>query len=195
MTGWTLLGALTIGIAAWLFFSGFFKTWRRYRGVRVVTCPENHESAAVKVDAVDAAKWFAVSGEPDVHLRACSRWPEKEGCDQACLKEINASPDACALHTIVASWYDGKHCIHCQKAIGEIVWHERPPAVKLADGTTREWKEIAPEQLPKVFASGEPVCWSCFMVENFRHEHPEMVVQRIHPVEQHHAIPPSTATY
>jgi hypothetical protein len=195
MWGWTILGALTIGIVAYLLLSGFLKTWRLYRGVRVITCPENHDTAAVRVDAFDAAKWFAVSGEADIHLRSCSRWPEMEGCDQACRNEINAAPDRCLLQNIVASWYAGKSCHYCRKEIGEIVWHERPPAVKMADGTIHEWKDLPAEKLPKVFAAGEPVCWACFMVETFRKDHPEMVVQRRHETIQHHPLPPSAATY
>lgn len=195
MDGWTILGALAIGIAALLLLGGFLKTWRLYRGVRVITCPENHEPAAVRVAALDAARSFAVSGDSDIHLRSCSRWPEMEGCDQACRNEIDASPQACLLQNIVASWYEGKHCHYCAKEIGEIVWHERPPAVTLADGTIHEWKDLPAERLPKVFAAGKPVCWACFMVETFRKEHPEMVVQRVRLAVPHHAIAPSTTTY
>lgn len=192
---WTILGAITIGIAAYLLLSGFLKTWRVYRGVRVITCPENHEPAAVRVAALDAAKWFAVAGETDIHLRSCSRWPEMAGCDEACRSEINDSPQACLLQNIVASWYEGKQCHYCEKPIGSIVWHERPPAVKLPDGTIHEWKDLPAERLPKVFAAGAPVCWACNVIENFRVEHPELVIQRMHTGAPRHTLPPSVATY
>ena len=195
MYGWTFLGLVVIGVAAWLLVSGFLKTWRLYRGVHVITCTENLQPAAVNVAAFDAAKWFAVSGETDLHLRTCSRWPEMAGCDQACLSQIQTAPQACALHTIVTSWYEGKQCHFCARDIGKIVWHERPPALRMPDGTTREWKEVAPEELPHVFANAVPVCWACHMVETFRQEHPEMVVERVHQSASHHAIPPSSAVY
>ena len=195
MNMWSILGALVIGVAAWLLLSGFLKTWRLYRGVHVITCPENAQSAAVSVTAFDAAKWFAVSGETDLHVRGCSRWPEMAGCDEACMPQIQSSPHECLVRTIVTNWYEGKACHYCAKPIGEIVWHERPPAVKLRTGTTAEWKDIAPEDLPAVFATAEPVCWACHMVETFRHEHPEMIVQRRHVTEPHHTIQPTSAQY
>lgn len=195
MYAWTILVLAVIGIAAWLLVSGFIRTWRLYRGVHVITCPENLEPAAVKVAAFDAAKWFAVSGEKDLHLNRCSRWPEMADCDQACLRQIESSPEACALHTIVASWYEGKVCHFCARPIGEIVWHERPPALRMQDGTMREWKDVAPQDLPKVFATAEPVCWACNVVEEFRHEHPDLVVERHRLAPHPHAIPPSAAVY
>lgn len=195
MTGWTLLGILTIGIAAYLLFSGFFKTWRLYRGVRVISCPETLQPAAVKVAVFDAAKWYAVSGEADLHLRDCSRWPARAGCDEGCLKQIQASPADCLVHSIVAKWYEGKECHFCGREIGPIVWHDRPPAVVLENGETREWKEIRAEELPRIFAKALPSCWACHMVETFRKEHPDRVIESAYRSVPHHAIPPSADVY
>jgi hypothetical protein len=193
--GWTLIGAIVISIAAWLLFSGFLRTWRLYRGVRLITCPENLQTAAVSVAAFDAARWHAISGESDLHLRTCSRWPEMSGCDQACLTQIRQAPAACKVQAIVTAWYEGKSCQLCGKEIGEVVWHERPPALRMPDGTVREWSEVPPQELPAVFASAAPVCWACFTVENFRHDHPEMVIERVRTAVPRHAIPPSNEQY
>lgn len=196
MNEWMIgVAAVAGAIAVFLLLSGFFRAYRAWRGVRVITCPENHEPAAVKVAAFDAAKTFAVAGATSPHLKTCSRWPEMAGCDEACLSQIEASPDATRLQSIVGSWYDGKHCVYCEKEIGDIVWHERPPAVKLEDGSIREWKELPPEALPKVFRTAEPVCWSCGLFENFRKEHPEVVIERPRPAEPQHTLPPSSALY
>lgn len=195
MSAWTLLGTLIIGGAAFLLLSGFIKTWRLYHGVRIITCPENLQPAAVSVAALDAAKWFAIAGEKELHLRSCSRWPEMAGCDEACLTQIEAAPLACRVQSIVTSWYEGKSCHFCQRPIEHIVWHERPPAVLLNGGTTREWKEIVPEELPKVFATAAPVCWACHIVETFRHEHPEKVIQRVRMPAASKAIPPSANVF
>lgn len=193
--GWTLFGAIVISVAAYLLFSGFLKTWRLYRGVRVITCPENLQTAAVSVAAFEAAKWHAISGESEIHLRTCTRWPEMAGCDQACLSQIQRAPSACKVQSMVTSWYEGKHCHYCDRGIGEIVWHERPPALRMPDGAVREWKSVPPQELPAVFASAAPVCWACFTVEAFRHDHPEMVIERARAAMTHHAIPPSSDLY
>jgi hypothetical protein len=195
MTGWTFAALIVLSVAAYLLASGFLRTYRLYRGVRVITCPENLQPAAVRVAAFDAAKWFAIAGEKDVHLRDCSRWPEMAGCDEACLSQVEASPQGCLVHTIVTAWYSGKSCHYCARPIGRIVWHERPPAVRLADGQTKEWKDIAPEQLPSVFATAEAVCWACHIVEGFRREHPEMVIERIHPADAKEILQPTEAVY
>ena len=104
------------------------------RGQRIITCPDNQQPAAVRL------AWLGHS------LRSCTRWPEKAGCGQECLAQIDAAPRECLVQSIVASWYAGKSCVICKTAIGEIVWHERPPGLRLADGTTREWKEIAAQE-------------------------------------------------
>lgn len=195
MYAWTILGTIVISVAAFLLLSGFLRTWRLYRGPRVITCPETLQPAAVEVAAFRAAKWFALSGETDLHLVGCSRWPEKAGCDQACLSQIESSATACRVQSMVTAWYEGRECNFCGRDIGTIAWHERPPAIRVSDGTIRTWKEIAAQDLPAVFVSGEPVCWACCTVENFRHEHPEMVIERVRTAVTHHPIPPSEGVY
>jgi hypothetical protein len=195
MYGWTLIASLIIGIAAWVLIAGFVRTWRLYHGVHVITCPENLRAAAVRVNVLEAAKWNALSGESDLSLRTCTRWPEMAGCDEACLSQIESSPRACAVTTIVSNWYANKQCHFCGKAIGEISWHERPPALWALDGITHEWKDLAPEDLPTLFATADPVCWACHVVETFRREHPEKVLEARRLSETRKVIPPSAAMY
>ena len=86
------------------------RNWFRYRGVRLIVCPETFQPAAVKVDARRAAK---------LRLDACSRWPDREGCDQACLAQIESSPEKSALETIVDGWFLGKRCYFCRHTIAD----------------------------------------------------------------------------
>ena len=151
---------------------------------RLVTCPENLEPAAVKLALIGPT-----------HLSACSRWPEMEGCGQECLSQILSAPHDCLVRNIVASWYENRSCHFCHREIGKVVWHERPPALLLPDGTTREWKDVAPQDLPKMFNDAEAVCWACHMVETFRREHPEWVVERVRLAAPRRAIPPSVNVY
>src|SRR3990170_731940 len=67
-----LVAAIVLGAGVYAFIA--YRTWARFRGTRVVVCPENHQTAAVEVDAGQAAV-SAVMGSPDLHLQACSRWP------------------------------------------------------------------------------------------------------------------------
>jgi hypothetical protein len=62
----------------------------KFRGTRLVTCPETQRFAGVEVDAEYAALASPISG-CKIRLKHCSRWPERQVCDQSCLKQI-ASP-------------------------------------------------------------------------------------------------------
>ena len=178
MDVWTVVGILAIAAAVLAFLRA-----RAYRETFVITCPDNLEPAAVKMAAFDE------------RLRACTRWPEKAGCGQECLRQIESSPHDCLVQSIVARWYEHRDCVYCHKPIGEIVWHERPPALRTADGRTREWKDISPEELPKAFNDAEAVCWPCNLVETFRREHPEQVIQRKRLIESVHPLPPTVNVY
>lgn len=195
MTAWTFLLAALLLIVGYLAASGFFRVWQLYRGPRIITCPENDQPAAVKVDALSAAKWTAIAGETPLRLSSCSRWPEMAGCGQECLSQVESSPVDCAVKTIVTKWYAGKSCVFCQEPIGTIVWHERPPALRAPDGTTREWKDIPAEDLSRVFATHSPVCWPCHICESFRHDHEELVIDRPPHGTRHAAINPSYDVY
>jgi hypothetical protein len=195
VTIWAFTGSVVLAVAAYALLSGFLSTYRKYRGLRVITCPENLQAASVRVDAFRAAHWAAISGDTVLRLNACSRWPGMAGCGQDCLVQIQSAPEACAVITIVAGWYEGKDCFYCKLPIGPIVWHERPPAVRSADGLTREWKDIPPEQLPAVFRTHQPVCFSCSLTEGFLHDHPDMVVSRPREVAVETTLNPSSDVY
>ena len=184
-TLWSLLALSVVAIAIYVFLGEFLRNWFRYRGVRLIVCPETFQPAAVKVDAARAAKLAALSGEPELRLDACSRWPDREGCDQACLAQIESSPEKSELETIVDGWFIGKRCYFCRHTI------EESGAVVTPGGGVTDWTAIAPEQIPNVFAVSDPVCRRCFMVESFRAEHPEWVIERVHPTEPHTTIAPT----
>ena len=130
---------------------------------RLVTCPDNKQTAAV-------------SGIR--RLTKCSRWPERAGCDQDCLAQIEASPQDCLVATIVKAWYTGKTCVICKRAI------ETPAAVIAPDGLTREWSEFAPQDLPRVFATHQPLCWQCNNVEELARLRPDVVTRRHYPAPE-----------
>ena len=162
---WLLIVA-GVGLAA-------FAVTRRYlavRGARLVECPENHETAAVKVESA----WAALGG--DWRLADCSRWPEKQSCGRQCLAQIEKAPEECLVRTVVTQWYKDKSCVLCGKPLGEIDWYNRKPALMDRQGKARPWPEVAPETLPDVLATHRPVCFDCYVAETFRKEHPELVV-------------------
>jgi hypothetical protein len=153
------------------------RAFLKYRGQRVITCPENQRPAGVAVDTGHVLR-AALGGKTDLRLKTCSRWPERRDCGQQCLEQIGAAPEGCLVRHVLAEWYRGKHCVICGKPIGEIQWADHKPALLNAQGHTVEWREIAPQDVPDTLAADKPVCWNCHIVNRMRSEHPELVLDR-----------------
>jgi hypothetical protein len=64
-------------------------TFARYRGTRLVRCPETGIAAEIEVDARHAAL-TALGGTPDVRVTDCTLWPGRAGCAGACARETPA---------------------------------------------------------------------------------------------------------
>ena len=149
----------------------------RYRGARVVICPETREPAGVNVDAGHAAA-TASFGVPELRLKSCSRWPERAGCGQECLLQIEISPEDCLVRNMLKSWYADKTCVLCGKPFGDIHLTDHKPALMNAEGLTIEWRDVHPELLPKMLATHKPVCWDCHNMQTLIREHPGLVFER-----------------
>ena len=148
-----------------------------FRGNRLVSCPENHRPAAVRV-AAEKAAFEALLGKQQLSLKTCSRWPARQACGQECLAQIDEAPKACLVRTIINRWYQGEVCVYCHKPFGEIHWHDHRPALLSRERKTVQWNEIPAENLQDTLGTHRPVCWSCHIAETFRREHPEKVVDR-----------------
>ncbi len=171
------LSAIALGVTGFASIRGI-RTYLRARGKRLVTCPETQCAAAVELDA-NRAGWKALLGESYMHLHDCSRWPEKQGCAQDCLQQIETLGQGCLVGSIVASWYQGKTCVYCHKPVDKVEeWTGHIPALLGPDEKTVVWGKVPPEKLPEVFEKYQPVCWSCHIAETFRREHPELVTDR-----------------
>jgi len=158
-------------------FRRALRTYLKFRGKRLVSCPETHKPAAVRVAAGKAALEVTV-GNHQLRLSECSRWPEREACGQECLAQIQEAPKACLVWTIINQWYQGQKCVYCHKPFGEIHWHDHPPALLGSERRTVEWDKIPTEKLQEVMGTHWPVCWNCHIAQTFRREHPELVVDR-----------------
>lgn len=177
MTYILLVLAAAVAVAVIFEITRALRAYFKFRGQRVITCPENHQPAAVRVAAGKAAVESAIHA-PHLNLSACSRWPEKAGCGQECLSQIKDNPESCLVSNIVNHWYEGKSCVFCHKPFGEIHWHDHPPALIDVQRKTVQWDEVPVENLQQTLATHWPVCWNCHIAETFRHQHPELVTDR-----------------
>jgi len=58
----------------------------RYRGARMVTCPQTHGPALVRFDSTHAA-FTGIFSKEKLRLAACTLWPQHLGCAQECMGE------------------------------------------------------------------------------------------------------------
>ena len=171
----TLLAVATVFVMVEL--RRALRTYLKFRGKMLVSCPQTHRPAAVRVAAAKAA-WEAIVGNEDLRLSECSRWRKRPSCGQRCLAQIQEAPKACLVWTIINQWYHGQECAYCRKPFGEIHWHDHPPALLNNERQTVQWNEIPEEKLQQALGTHWPVCWNCHVAETFRREHPDMVVDR-----------------
>jgi hypothetical protein len=154
---------------------------RTYRGLRVIICPESRSPEVVEVDAARAA-WTALFSRRDLRLSSCSRWPEKSGCGQECLKEVEETPDGCLVRERLTRWYAGKSCAICGKAFGEIRWHDHKPALATLERQILRWDDVPPRELAETLTTHFPVCWDCDVAETFRRNFSDLVLDDSRPL-------------
>jgi hypothetical protein len=172
--------ALVVAIAAVfaaLVLTRLARAWRRYRGQRVIACPETRQPAGVVVDAGHAAA-TALGGAPELRLSSCSRWPERAGCGQPCLSQIAAAPEDCLVRNILAKWYEGKTCASCGRIMDMAEWLAAPPALMGAGGVSLDWGQVPADKLHETLAASRPMCFACHTASTLVRKHPELISDR-----------------
>jgi hypothetical protein len=84
------LAAVFVFISLAIVVIEFVGTWAIWRVARDIVCPADDRPASIGVDAVRAALPAAVGRPPRLTVQACSRWPERAGCEQKCLAQLTA---------------------------------------------------------------------------------------------------------
>ncbi len=179
MTEFTALSVILAGsIGAWAAWdlTRAARVWRRFRGPRVVTCPETGRAAAVRIDLTYAVTTALLEHEAAVRLAECSRWSTRGHCDQPCAGAAR-SRESTPL-AVADRFFAGHVCTHCGRSIGDVQFMNHHAALLAPDGTTVEWSDVPPEHLPAALLDGRPVCWNCHVAETFRRTRPDLVTDR-----------------
>ena len=157
------LALLSLGVVGWGFWRAARSYWK-FRGRRIVTCPETGLPAAVDLAMRHIAVTAAFRG-PSLQLRDCSRWRERAPCNQPCLRQIEAAPEEFLVLTILAKWYQGKTCICCGRSLGQFTRWGHKPCLMSPDLRMLEWKDVQTEDIPGMLATHAPVCRTCLLAE------------------------------
>ena len=173
----SLIAIITIAAALWFGIRWLVRSFSKYRGSRIVTCPETKEPAIVEVDSLHASLTSTV-GLPDIRLDACSRWPIKEQCGQECLIDLDVAPERCLVSGVLMRWYRDRKCVYCRKVFSELHWVDHQPALLSPDAKLTGWNEVNLDKLRNVLETYSPVCWDCYIAQKFRLDHPDLVVFR-----------------
>jgi len=177
----TAIGLLMViallAVALWFGIRWLIRSSSRYRGQRIVTCPETKGPAIVEVDSLHASLTSTV-GLPDIRLKDCSRWPIKGECGQECLTELDVAPERCLVSGVLMRWYNDKNCVYCRNTFPELHWTDHRPALLSPAGKLTSWNEVNLHELRTVLETHLPVCWNCFIAQSFRRDHPDLVVFR-----------------
>jgi hypothetical protein len=180
------MSGLPLSTSWWLFLLGvavlatagrLLGIWWHERGPRAIVCPENLRAAGVTVDARHAAL-TGFAGRENLRLSSCSRWPDRAGCGQQCLTQVESSPEGCLVRNILVKWYEGKSCSLCGKPFGEIEWSGQKPALVRADKVSVEWSRVPAEQLTETLETASPVCFACHMANTLVRERPDLAIDR-----------------
>jgi hypothetical protein len=174
----TLFILLLIVMVALTYAAITVATWLKLRSTRVVACPENQEPAAVAVDvphAVLTALWEA----PQLRLQSCSRWPEHAKCKEECVTQIAEAPHDTRATSLLRFFFAGKQCVLCRRDIGLVrAGDPKPGFLNPKSHDILAWESIPPHELSAILRTHLPVCSNCQILETFRHEHPDLVVDR-----------------
>ena len=173
----SLIAIIVTAAALWFGIRWLVRSSSRFRGPRIVTCPETKEPTIVEVDALHASLTSTV-GLPDIRLKDCSRWPIRAQCGQECLMDLDVAPDECLVSGVLMRWYRDKNCVYCRKAFPELHWVDHRPALLSADQKLLAWNEVHLDELRNVLETHLPVCWDCYIAQTFRKDHPDLVVIR-----------------
>jgi len=173
----SLIAITLLAAALWFGIRWLVRSSSRYRGQRIVTCPETKEPAIVEVDALHASLTATV-GLPDIRLEECSRWPLKKECGQECLVDLDVAPDRCLVSGVLMRWYRDKDCAYCRRAFLEVHWLDHRPALLTPEGKLMTWNQVNLDKLENVLKTHSPVCWNCYLAQQFRLDHPDLVVYR-----------------
>ena len=173
----SLIAIIAIAAALWFGIRWLVRSFSKYRGSRIVTCPETKKPAIVEVDSLHASLTSTV-GLPDIRLEECSRWPIKEQCGQECLTDLDVTPKRCLVSGVLMRWYHDKKCVYCGEGFSELHWVDHRPALLSPDGKLAGWNEVNLDKLRNVLETYSPVCWDCYVAQKFRLDHPDLVVFR-----------------
>jgi hypothetical protein len=102
-------------------------------------------------------------------------------------RHTKANPHDPATTAQLKHFFEGKSCAVCSRPVPPVHAGELRPG--LLNASTHEsivWNDIPAANLSATLANHLPVCSNCLVLETFRRQHPDLVVDRHRIVEPSH---------
>jgi hypothetical protein len=109
-------------------------------------------------------RWFTAASRPQADVKP---------------RPAKSNPHDAATTAQLKHFFEGKLCAACSRPVQPVHLGDRRPG--LLNTTTNEeiaWDDIPPAHLSTMLESHAPICSHCLIVETFRRQHPELVVDR-----------------
>jgi hypothetical protein len=113
------------------------------RKTTVVVCPRAELPARLEFDPIHG-------------MESCSRWPELEGCNQACMPQVEFSAEE--LEDFTAR-YEGENCASCGVTLTGDDWYKNRLATLDPQTATPNRTRSLPEGSNQ---DHDPICSTCF---------------------------------
>ena len=171
--------AVLVGLGVlFLFGRRLAGAFLRYRGTRVVVCPENREMVAVRVDA-GARGPQRPAGPPRPAPRVLHALAREGGLRPGVPRPDRVGPRGLPPAEHPRRLVPGQELRVLRPLLPRHPLarpQARPPRART--GAIVAWDAFRAEQVVDVLATHKPVCWDCRVAESFRREHPELVTDR-----------------
>jgi hypothetical protein len=119
------------------------KQSQSHRKKTVVVCPANELPAEVSLDE-------------SLRMESCSRWPHVGECTQACIPQVQFSPES--LEDFAAA-HMGEQCVGCGTVLTREDWYNsRLGAVQPTGGSPA----TGPQTIIAAQAKKSPLCSACY---------------------------------
>ena len=92
---------------------------------------------------------------------------------------VRVSHHDAATTSQLKHFFEGKACAACGRSIqpthaGDL----RPGLLNLTTHAAMAWNDIPPRNLSATLEAHAPICSNCLLLETFRRQHPELIVDR-----------------
>lgn len=125
---------------------------------RVITCPETFKNEVIEIDRAHEL-YTLLRDKKETRLKSCTRWPERDDCDQDCVAQVDAGP--AVIDRILGKWYDGKNCAVCAMPLVRYDFQRGRAAALDGDGTLVELRDMNWNEFPMSLERFTPICWKC----------------------------------